>query len=287
MKIFGGRKTENLLKFNNERPITYLRRNASAVSKGAFEADIAHVSPRSPQATGFKDLYYELKPQVLPTDIMSFGAGMCSVQAPSSGWVVALLNPEKSDIILDVSAAPGGKTTLIADLLDDKGAVVACDSRYKRAELIVDNIKRTRTIDKIYTVVSDGTMPPFTRKFDKVLLDAPCTGTGVIQRHPDSRWMRKPSDITNAVKLQRELLLKSASLVEVGGVLVYSTCSLEAEENWEQVEWFLENNPKFQLDNAKEFVDDKYVDINGCLSITPYDNKMDGMFGARLKRIKG
>jgi 16S rRNA (cytosine967-C5)-methyltransferase len=286
MESFGGRKCENLLEFNNTKPTTFLRRNLNSVSKLQFESDISAVSPRSPQPVGFKKLYYELKPQVQATDIMSFGAGVCTVQAPSSGWVIALLDPQKNDVVLDVSAAPGGKSTLIGELVGDDGAVIAADNRLNRALLVEENVNRMGMNFTVFPVVCDGKAPAFSRQFDKVLLDAPCSGTGVMHRHPDSRLRRTEQDIINSVKLQEELLNSSAETVMAGGVLLYSTCSLENEENWGQVEKFLKSHPNFELEPADNFIEQKYVDKNGCLSITPYDHKMDGMFGARLVKKK-
>ncbi len=285
MEQYGSAKTKKLLQHNNKRAEVFVRRAYRSVARPRFEADVASVSETAPLASGYKNLYYKIKGSVLPQDMNSFQAGNCTVQAPSSGWVVALLDVKEGDEILDMSAAPGGKTTLLAELTGSEGAVVACDKNPRRTPLIVENAIRMG-INNIYSVTCDGNAPSFKRTFDKVLLDAPCSGTGVVQRHPDARWQRKEEDIFNVSKLQRELLDSAAKLVKKGGVLVYSTCSLEEEENQEEVEAFLKRNREFTLEKATDYVGTKYTDRTGYLVITPQDHGLDGMFAARLVRKK-
>jgi 16S rRNA (cytosine967-C5)-methyltransferase len=185
-------------------------------------------------------------------------------------------------MVLDISSAPGGKTTHIAELVGKSGVVVAGDSSPRRIPKVIENSQRLRVSDRVATLVMDGVNIPLLEKFDKILLDAPCSGTGVIRRHPDSRWIRKEEEIKRAVKLQAELLDSAADILNVGGVMVYSTCSLEREENFGQVEKFLERHPEFELEDASEYIDSKLVSMDRCLFITPQDHGLDGMFGARL-----
>ena len=279
---FGTAKTKKLLKINNEKAPNYVRWNSANGSHNQFESDIASICYKAPQGIGYKKSYYQLKDGVIPSEIDSFIAGRCTVQSPSSGWPVALLGCERGDFVLDVSSAPGGKTTHIAELVGKDGIVIANDSSPKRILKVVENSFRLKLNDRIYPIVSNGTDTAYNVKFDKILLDAPCTGTGVFRRNPDSRWIRKEDDITRAVKLQKELLDRTAELVKDGGVMVYSTCSLEKEENWDQVESFLKRHPEFTLEDASEYVDRKFVSIDKCLFITPQDHSLDGMFAARL-----
>jgi len=283
---FGSGKTKKLLKSNNDRPSVFLRWNSTMIPRAAFEADIASLTETAPRGIGFNKSYYQLKQAVLPGDITSFKAGACTVQAPSSGWPVAMLDIQQNDIVLDVASAPGGKTTLMAELIGDEGVVVACDSSELRLKMVSENMKRMDLENRIIPVACDGEDLALTKYFDKVLLDAPCSGTGVMQRHPESRWIRTEKDIQVSVKRQKKLLESIAPFVKKGGVLVYSTCSLEREENWDQVEQFLENHPDFELEDASDYVESKFVSIDKCLAITPQDHGMDGMFAARLVKKK-
>ena len=279
---FGGTRTRKLLEFNNTKPDVYVRRITKRAGRRAFEADLAGVTPTAPLGVGYQKLYYKTVEKVHAADLESFKAGTCTVQAPSSGWVVALVDPQSTDHILDVSAAPGGKACMMADL-QLEATVVAADVSMKRSAMILDTILRLGQIN-ITPVVVDGTKPAYSAQFDKVLIDAPCTGTGVFHRHPESRWLRDQRSLDNALVRQRELLDASAPLVKPGGVLVYATCSIEPEENEEQVIAFLERHPEFEIESPKEYIDSKFVLRNRYLSILPQTHNMDGMFGARLKR---
>lgn len=283
---YGSGKAKKLLKWNNSKPTNFIRWNSMAVPQKAFESDIASLTETSPQGTGFEKRYYRINDHIMPAEISAFKAGACTVQSPSSGWPVAMLGCKPGDIVLDVASAPGGKTTLIAELIGKDGLVVACDTNPKRMTMVQENAIRLKVADRIIPILMDGAHVAITKFFDSVLLDAPCSGTGVIQRHPDSRWIRKPQDINNVVKIQAAMLESASVLVKKGGVLVYSTCSLEREENQSQVENFLKNHPEFELQDARDFADRKFVDVNGYLVITPHDHNLDGMFAARMVRTR-
>lgn len=282
IKNFGGTKTRKLLEFNNTKPDVYVRRILKKTDKKRFEADIASATPTSPIGVGYKNLYYKIVPKIHAPDLDSFQAGQCTIQAPSSGWVVALVDPQPGEHILDVSAAPGGKACMMADLQLD-ASIVAADVSLQRSMMTLETIIRLGQIN-ITPLVADGTNSPYNNTFDKVLLDAPCTGTGVFHRHPESRWLRDQKSLDKSIALQKKLMDESATLVKPGGVLVYSTCSIEPEENEEQVAAFLERNPEFEIESAYDFVGPKYTNLKKCLSITPQMHNMDGMFAARLKR---
>lgn len=158
-----------------------------------------------------------------------FLAGEFTVQDETSMRVAPLLAPKPHERVLDLSAAPGGKTTHLAELMEGKGLVVAVDLP-GRIRLVEESAKRLG-LANIRCVAGDGTSIAFAEPFDAILLDAPCSNTGVLARRPDVRWRLKESDIAGAVALQRRLLENAARLLKPGGRLVYSTCSLEPEEN--------------------------------------------------------
>jgi len=277
---YGLGDTKKILAFNNERPVVYLRRKMRDISRSRFEFDMRTLCVA---AGGYLNLYYKMTKPLEPDDLRIFRNGYCCVQAPSSGWVVAMLGLREGDRALDICSAPGGKTTLMAELVGDSGYVAACDKGRWKMKTVVEAVS-AQNIDNVYPVVCDGVSPPFAGTFDKVLLDAPCSGSGVLQRHPDGRVVRTVEDIDSRALLQRELLDSAAKLVGEGGVLVYSTCSLEPEENERQVERFLGGHPEFKLDLPPETIPATYIDENDCLRVTPYTHGMDGMFAARFKK---
>jgi len=281
LKRLGLARTKRLLSFNNEKPSIYLRRKLRDISRQQFESDARTISE---PAAGYLNLYYKLKKTLLPESLRMIQQGMCVVQAPSSGWVVALLDVKKGEHLLDVCSAPGGKTALISELAGDTGTVVASELRKSRLMSVVEMTRRMN-LHNVYPLVCDGEHLPSTGVFDKVLLDAPCTGTGILHRHPEARWIKNPEDIEKLADLQKRLLNSAASVVAPGGILVYSTCSIEPEENQMQVENFLKTHPEFVLDQIPDSIPAKFVDDSGYLFISPYEHDMDGMFGARLKRM--
>jgi 16S rRNA (cytosine967-C5)-methyltransferase len=137
----------------------------------------------------------------------------------------------------------------------------------------------------VLAAVADGRRPALCTQFDRVLVDAPCTATGVFHRHPEARWRRSPADLHSLPRLQKQLLHRGSTLVAEGGLLVYATCSLEPEENDEVVASFLEDHPDFRREDPPHVIPGTLVDLDGFLRITPHDHGMDGMFGARLRRI--
>lgn len=281
LKSYGLGKTKQILSFNNEKPPIFLRRKLREISRQQFEADVRTICE---PATGYLNLYYKLKKSLLPENIQMIQHGLCNVQSPSSGWVVALLDIKRDEHLLDLCAAPGGKTALMSEMAGDSGTVCACELKWNRLMSVIETTKRMN-LQNVYPLLCDGILPPFTGVFDKVLLDVPCSGTGVLNRHPEARWVRTPQDIERLADKQQKLLRSAASLVGKDGIIVYSTCSIEPEENQMQIEKFLKEYPSFCLDAIPDTVPDRYIDNKGYLMITPHEHGMDGMFGARLKRI--
>lgn len=281
LRNFGLTKTKQLLAFNNGKPDTYLRRKIRDIPRLQFESEIRSLCD---PAAGYLNLYYRFKKNIVPENIKVFRQGMCTVQAPSSGWVVALMGAEKGEKVLDICSSPGGKTSLLSELVGDSGSVCASDGKWLRIKMCVETVRRMHCRN-VYMLVNDGRFPPFSGVFDKVLLDAPCSATGVLHRHPDARWTRIPEDIAELAVVQGSLLESAARCVGPGGTVVYSTCSIEPEENEDQVAFFLKNHPEFIHSGCPEGIPQMYINAAGFLSITPFSHGIDGMFGARLKRV--
>jgi 16S rRNA (cytosine967-C5)-methyltransferase len=178
-------------------------------------------------------------------------------------------------------AAPGGKTTFTAELLRDSGKVLAVDKSWEKIELLRENCGRLG-IDSVNCFCGDACNFQC-RPVDRVLVDAPCSGLGVLGRNSDSRWRKQKEDLLRLQKLQLQILSNAANLVKRGGVLVYSTCTITREENECVIENFLEKRRDFKLVDASLYVDSGVVDQSGFVRTFPHIHKIDGSFAARLE----
>lgn len=221
-----------------------------------------------------------------------FAAGEFSIQDESSMLVARCVAPEAGMRVLDCCAAPGGKTTHMAELMDGKGEVTAADLHEHKEALIREQATRLK-LGNIRTVVSDarqlaGRFPA--GSFDRILLDAPCSGLGVIRRKPDLKWSKTQGDIAEIAALQRSILQAVHPLLKPGGILVYSTCTMEPEENEEQVRRFLAEEPGFALEAFPEGLlppgPAAEAGAQGMLQLLPQDYGSDGFFIARLRRME-
>jgi len=203
------------------------------------------------------------------------------VQDPAAALVTQYADVPPTAVVADLCAAPGGKALVLAAAAR---YTVAADRSFGRMRRIRENLERTRGQGAALAaglVVADGRAPAL-RTADVVLLDAPCTGTGTLRRHPDGRWRIQPADLAALGRLQRELLDAAAQLVRPGGVLLYSTCSLEPEENEAQVTWFLDRYPEYSPAPTGAVPPD--VRNGAWLSVLPQRHGCDGAFAARLLR---
>ena len=214
------------------------------------------------------------------TSLEAYRAGLFQVQDESATLVSSLLDPEPNELIVDLCAGPGGKATNIAELMNDEGVVIAVDIRPSRLKFVLDNARRLG-LNMLSGVVADGRTFQ-ARGADRIIVDAPCSGLGVLRRRADLRWRMSEKEIENLCELQLALLLNIADSVRPGGVLVYSTCTIEPEENESVITNFLELRDDFLLENAEDFVNSDLVDENGFLSTFPPRDGIDGAFAARL-----
>jgi 16S rRNA (cytosine967-C5)-methyltransferase len=214
------------------------------------------------------------------TELGPFRQGLFHLQDPASTLVTQYACVPTGALVADVCAAPGGKSV---ELSRGASHVFASDLSFARVQRVVENAKRLE-IDSLHVYVADARFPAI-RPVDLVLVDAPCTGTGTFRRHPDARWRLKISDIAVMAAQQRAILRAAASVVKPGGLLVYSTCSLEPEENDEQIDHFLANNAGWRIDPPPEGVVPSAVLDSGRLRVLPQQHGTDGAFAARLRRI--
>jgi 16S rRNA (cytosine967-C5)-methyltransferase len=185
--------------------------------------------------------------------ITGYDQGLFVVQDQAASFVSIVVDPKPGEVVIDLCAAPGGKSLHMADMMEGRGRVIACDQSGKRLNML--KTERTRlSLTNIEIVTSDGTTyePEFLA--DRILIDAPCTGTGVINKRADLRFNRQMPDLERLITIQRKLLHQAAKLVKPGGILVYSTCSVEPEENQENFAWFLDQHKEFEAESLMPFL---------------------------------
>ncbi|HVO72497.1 MAG TPA: 16S rRNA (cytosine(967)-C(5))-methyltransferase RsmB [Ignavibacteriaceae bacterium] len=279
---FGNENTEKLLAANNEKPYLTLKVNLLKVGTEEFKSKLNLVNLKFIPG---KYLPEFLKLQNL-TNITAwefYSAGYFNVQDESAGLACRLLDVKPGQRILDLFAAPGGKTAYIAGLMQGQGEIVAVDRFESRLNILRQNIKRLG-IECVKTVEADA-MEFKENGFDRVIADVPCSGTGTLSKKPDIKWKRDLLDIQKLSLMQYNYLCKAAELVKKDGILVYSTCSIEPEENFEIVKKFLSNNQGFKLLNAAEVFPAELIDENNCIQTLPHLHQIDGAFAAKLVKL--
>ena len=238
-KQFGEAETESLCRWDNEPAPLSLRINTMVTTRDAFLQDLREIGCEAEVSLWCPDGVILIKSPGLPRLLEIFPHSFY-VQDESSMLPVLALQPEPGEQILDMCSAPGGKATHMAALMQNKGLVTACDVYPHKLKLIDENASRL-TLDNIKTELQDGTLfhGGWEGHFDKVLIDAPCSGLGVLRRRAEARWTKSEAGLKEFPPLQRTILKNGARYVKPGGILVYSTCTLEEEENGKQVERFL------------------------------------------------
>ncbi len=208
-----------------------------------------------------------------------------------------ILDPRQGEIVLDLCAAPGSKTTQISMMMENKGLIIANDVEYSRIKILISNIQRMGCLNVVVTRMDGRKFGRFEERFDRVLVDVPCTGTGTIvwEYDPIKRWSPKLS--RNFSKLQLRLLEAGFKAVKDNGIVVYSTCSLEPEEDELVINKFLERNENAKVERVKverlnsmdgitEWEGEKlYEDVKNCLRIYPHLNESEGFFVARIRKV--
>jgi 16S rRNA (cytosine967-C5)-methyltransferase len=222
--------------------------------------------------------------------LASFREGLFSIQDEASQIAALLVGAVPGERIVDLCAAPGGKATCLAELMENRGEVVACDIHPRRLEQVTAFAARLG-IGMIRTMALDASQPdamPKGELFDRVLLDAPCSGLGVLRRNPESKWWKRPEDIRVLAEKQRSILANAATLVRPGGVLLYSTCSTSIAEDEDVLDDFLSRNSGFVLEDLrKHFLQHAPLFTEqGMFRSWPHLHGMDGFFAARLKRVE-
>jgi len=271
---WGLEKTVRLLEWNNTPPKTYarvntLKANAEELLAQWRDENVEYDFVRRDWLD--ENLAFELKSHPPLHKLPSFQSGQFYIQDPSTLLAVRELEPKSGETILDLCAAPGGKTTFIAQLMRNEGKIIAGDIFPDRLKLVEENCKRLG-ITCVDTRLLSTADPQLTTQFDRILIDAPCSNTGVMRRRVDLRWRIQPEEIQRLQETQLDLLRRAAPLLKPDGVLIYSTCSLEPEENSEVIKEFLSEQTGLKPERHK--------------SLLPFADDVDGAFVTRLRKTK-
>ena len=280
---FGREEAEALMRASNERPPLTLRANALRTDRDALAGRLAAEEGLVGRPTRHAPEGLVVGPGGAPASWRAFGDGSFAVQDEASMLVARLLAPEPGTTIADVCAAPGTKTTHIAELMADRGRILAFDREPKRLARVREAAARLGiTIIDARDGAVDALAPGFRDACDAVLVDAPCSNLGVLRRNPEVKWRRQPSDLGLASRQQSEILAAAATMVKPGGRLVYATCSLEPEENETVVSAFLQARPEFAIAAPDKFP--LPLEADGWLRCRPDRHGTDGFAAVRFHR---
>jgi 16S rRNA (cytosine967-C5)-methyltransferase len=281
---FGIQDTEKLMIYNNQRPYTAVR----VVSTNANIDEIKEIF--NTHKIVFRESIYNPYSLLLESpryDISAselFKSGKITIQDPSASLATRLSDAKPGNNVIDLCAAPGGKSFMIAEMMINEGKILAIDKHDSKLRFIKEGAVRLG-LNIIETSARDSEVHKFTETADIVFADVPCSGLGTISKKPDVKWKKESEDLYKLVPHQRQILENAAKIVKKGGAIIYSTCTIEPEENEENIEWFLSNHPEFKLDPAENYLPAE-VCKDGYFYSIPFITKMDGAFAARLIKTK-
>jgi 16S rRNA (cytosine967-C5)-methyltransferase len=286
----GLEKTLAMAEANNVLPVLCLRVQTRLISVDRFLESClkAHLTPEKGKfgAAAVRLPGYRGSVAGIP----GFHEGLFQVQDEAAQLIPLLLSPFTEEGYLDACAGLGGKTTQLAELLPKGNRVTAVEPSQKRLEQLRENLSRLELTERVVIVAGElAVLRPSPDRYRGILVDAPCSGLGIIRRHPDIKWNRAPEDLARYQEKQLALLVEAAPLLVPGGVLVYATCSIEPEENEQVVELFLRDHKEFARTDCREFLPaaaTELVDDQGDLRILPDNQGLDGFFAARLMKNK-
>ena len=264
------KKVEEICKNSNIKPKIIIRVNSLKINKQELIKKLKEKGIECNEPQEKVDDFLILEKIKNIENIDEFKKGYFTIQDISAGQTARILNPQPGELVLDACSAPGGKTTYMAELMKNKGKIEAWDIHEHRTKLVEKNAQRLG-IDIIETKVKDASLydESLKEKFNKILLDVPCLGIGVIKRKPDIKWQRKPEDIEKITEIQKKILNNCSKYLKKDGAMVYSTCSILKEENQDVVDEFLKENSGF------------YIESNEVHNILPNQEK-DGFFICKI-----
>ena len=285
LQKWGEETTEKMCHWFNQSPNIDIRVNPLKTNLETLQTQLTsagvNVTPlgRFPCALRLKG-----KIGTIPT-LPGFSQGHWTVQDTSAQLVSYFLDPQPGETIIDACAAPGGKTTHIAELMGDQGTIFACDRTPSRLKKVQENAQRLE-LNCIETVVGDSRyLQQFINKGDRVLVDVPCSGLGTLHRHPDIRWRQTPENIRELTSLQLEILNQAAQWVKPQGTLVYSTCTLNPQETQKIIQTFLSTHSHWKIEPPNpHWAFSPFVTSSQWIQMLPHKQDSDGFFMVKLKK---
>ena len=288
--LCGRKRTMQILQALNRTPPLTLRVNTSRISRDKlmeeFHQQGIEVSPGKLSKTAVR-----LEERAAPGELKPFKEGLCTVQDEGAQLIAGLLTPEPGLKILDACAAPGGKTGHLDQWMEGLGLIVAADRSHKRLRMMSDSLGRLGAagVQLLAADLTAASSPFQENVFDRVLLDAPCSGTGVLRRHPEGKWKKDPVTISRMTLLQEDLLISAFRTLKKGGRLLYTTCSLLSEENEDVVDRFFDQYDNVvHLDLRKVFPNMRLDVFNtrGDLRLWPDVHECDGFYACLMEKVE-
>ena len=269
MDRYGGDATAAWLAFNNRAPSLCLTANRTQLSREELAKELAAAGVATEPTARARNGLHVIEGHPLQLD--AFKNGRFIVQDEASQLIAELVDAKAGARILDLCASPGGKTLTLSATTGPAGRVIACDVRPHRVRILSRTVRRCRLANvQVMHIQGDGPLPFRDASFDAILIDAPCSGLGTVRRDPDIKWRRSAADLPRFAAAQQDLLSRAADLVAPAGMLVYSTCSSEPEENAHVVAAFLQRRREFHLERTHETL--------------PFRDGLEAFYGAVLKR---
>ena len=277
----GPQGCSKLLCWFNRAPHLDVRVNALRAERSQVQQMLAGVGIRSQALEGLPQGLRLLDSPGAIEALPGYLEGYWSVQDGAAQWAVIALAPQPGELILDLCAAPGGKTTYIAEQMGNQGSVYAFDKHHSRVRRLAENVERLGVTAVYVQPAVDILTYKETNiiQADRILVDAPCSGLGTLHRHPDARWRRQPQQLPQTAELQGQILEKATAWIKPGGLVVYSTCTLNSQENEQVVADFLKIHPDWQL----ELMEEGPFQGQGQCTIWPHEWDLDGFYIARLR----
>lgn len=277
---------EELCQATNKAPSVSIRINQLLTSKTNLETELKKDGIDIEQGS-FVEEALRIRGGSTLSEIPSFQKGHFTVQDESSMLVSYVLDPKPGEKIFDVCGAPGGKTTHIAELINDEGMVLSGDIYEHKLELIQETANRMQH-KSVRVILQDATKEnkDYIGKFDRILIDAPCSGLGIIRKKPDIRWKKEYRDIQELVAIQKQIIKTCSQYLKPSGIMVYSTCTISAMENEQMVKWII-SNLDFDLENINPYIPACLHNENtakGYVQVFPSDGDTDGFFISRLRK---
>lgn len=283
---FGYAETEKICAFDNESPDVTIRVNTLKTDTETLKKQLKQAGAAVTDGRLSKDALHLTKTADI-SRLEPFRKGLFHVQDESSQLAAKILDSQKDETILDMCAAPGGKSFTAAEMMQNEGRLTACDIYEHKVALLEEGAERLGITIMDCQVKDAAERETEHEMYDRVLVDAPCSGLGLMRKKPDIRLKKDGSEIDSLIQIQREILENAAGYVKKGGVLVYSTCTLCRKENEKNLEWFLQRHPEFAAEDISHFLPaDWETDTakQGYITLLPHKTGTDGFFISRMRR---